>query len=250
MNRSSRRATLGLLATLLAWPAATAHATSSHVTVSVTQAPPATAQVGDELSATFRVTNQGPDPVSGLTVSFGFSVQTTGTAFGEGVSCYGRGQKHGSTCVAAGALAPGDSLTLTSTVQPLAGGIARTGVLVESGDDSGQIEYVSQAGVTTTVAGPPLLHDLVVTSKRFSFELTTEAEVLCEVLRRAGDGKFRRVARFTRDSTVGSNARTWNARVAGKRLPAGRYRLRLTPKGANGTGTSVSASFVVPAPKR
>ncbi|MFL5830328.1 MAG: PKD domain-containing protein [Solirubrobacteraceae bacterium] len=113
--------------------------------------------------------------------------------------------------------------------------------------------FTATASAFVTVTGPALSRLSV---KRFTVGRTTTisyrdsqaAKTTFAVLKAGRSGKV--VGTFTHNDRAGRNSFRWNGRLGRKKLPAGHYRLRATPRNRAGTGSAVTVGFVIrPAPR-
>jgi uncharacterized repeat protein (TIGR01451 family)/CSLREA domain-containing protein len=219
------------------------------VTASV--APPIV-RLKDRLTYTMKVTNSGPDTATGVqllgTLPAGGTLVSTPPSCGSGLSC------------GLGSLVPGASATVTVVVQATDPGalplsVRASGARPDSnpGNDSATVQ---------AFAGPAAVSRLSISPRKFAparkgatlsvhrgarirFRLSRASRVRF-VLQRLGKRKHYvsvRHGRIERRGKSGSNSVRFSARIRGRALKPGRYRMRLIPHDAGGTAKPKSVSF-------
>jgi uncharacterized repeat protein (TIGR01451 family) len=207
---------------------------------------------GGQLTYSVKVTNAGPDIATGVTLTG--AVPAGSSVVSAPPECTGA-----ATCNL-GSLVSGGTATVTLGVKTARAGQQILSLHVSGSRPDGNA--ANDSALVIAFDGPPSLSRLSISPKRFTvtghgatlsvrhgarvrFRLSRASRVRFLIQRRGRHGHFRTVkhGRVERRGKAGANSVRFSARLRGKPLPPGRYRLRLIPHDAGGTAKAKSVSF-------
>ncbi|HEY3629721.1 MAG TPA: DUF11 domain-containing protein [Jatrophihabitantaceae bacterium] len=213
---------------------------------------PAVVKRGGQITYTVKVTNAGPDVATGVQLTGvlppGATLASTPPACSGAVTCN------------LGSLVAAATASVTLGVKTSRAGRQELSVHVGGSRPDGNA--ANDSASVSALAGPPTLSRLSISPRRFtpathgatlsvrrggrvSFRLSRASRVRFLVQLRGRHGRFRTVkhGRVERSGKTGVNRVRFSARLRGKPLAPGRYRLRLIPHDAGGTAKAKSVSF-------